>query len=181
MNLLPITEKEVIKKGLKLRLLVVVSLLLMAVFFIGTAMLLPSYFLTLGNFSKTEIAGNLTKIEDEDLNKEILNLPNEVDFKLKFMQGVASSMPAGDVFYKIFNSVSEKITINSVSFARDKNYKDKKGVLVLISGVASDRNSLVTFGSSLKNSESFSYVDVPVSSLTKEKNLPFSMNIFIEN
>ena len=181
MNLLPSTEKEVLKKGLRLRFLVVAASLLVISFIIGTVMLLPSYFLTLGNFSKTEVINSTLKINNEDLTKEILNLPGEIDFKLKFLQLTGANLPAGDVFYKILDSVSEKIILNSFSFSRNKDYKEKKGILVLITGIAVDRNSLVSFGAFLKNSGHFYSVDVPVSSLTKDKDLPFSTNIFIEN
>ncbi|MEK7669499.1 MAG: PilN domain-containing protein [Patescibacteria group bacterium] len=181
MNLLPNTGKEALKKGLRLRLLVVASSLLTVSFLIGTVMLLPSYFLTLGNFSKTEIVSSSSKVEDENLTKEILNLPSEIDFKLKFLQSNAANLPVGDIFSKITNSIPEKVILNSISFSRGKDYKEKKGILVLVSGVAVDRNSLVSFSILLKNSEQFSSVDIPVSSLTKDKNLPFSVNIFIEN
>jgi len=75
----------------------------------------------------------------------------------------------------------EKVIIDSITFSRNEAYKEKNGILVLVSGTSVDRNSLISFSNSLEQSKDFTFVDVPVSSLTKDKNLPFSINIFIEN
>ena len=71
--------------------------------------------------------------------------------------------------------------LNSISLSKNQTSKEKGSTTVLISGVASNRDSLVTFSTLLKESKLFADVLVPVSSLTKDKNLPFSMNISIEN
>jgi len=182
MNLLPKTEKEKLKKGLKYRLLVIISFLVSAAFFAGFIMLLPSYFLTLGYFSKDAPASPYWGEESEDEAKEILNLPDEIDLKLKFFQSKIQSASAVDHIYKIIDFLPEEVTLNSVSFSRKAvDFKDKSGIPILISGVAFDRNSLVSFSTELGDSDLFSSVEVPVSSLTKDRNLPFSINLLIKN
>jgi hypothetical protein len=52
MNLLPKTEKEDLKKGLKLRFIIMASFLLFASFLIGLGMFLPAYFLASANLKK---------------------------------------------------------------------------------------------------------------------------------
>jgi hypothetical protein len=71
--------------------------------------------------------------------------------------------------------------LDSISVEKNKRYQTKTGTVVLVGGTASERDSLVSFLKALEESKSFSAVDVPISSLTKDKNLPFSMTIFIEN
>jgi hypothetical protein len=71
--------------------------------------------------------------------------------------------------------------LDSISVEKNKRYQTKTGTVVLVDGTASERDSLVSFLKALEESKSFSAVDVPISSLTKDKNLPFSMTIFIEN
>ncbi len=181
MNLLPNTEKESLRKGLKLRFITVALLLLTASFLAGLIMLSPSYFLALGNFSKIEPVDYFLGTENENLVKEILRLPGEIDIKIKFLQSNLASLSAVNILYKVAESVPEGVTLNSISSSRDQSYKEKKGLLVLISGIAADRDSLMSFSALLKKSNTFSLVDVPVSSLTKDKNLPFSMKIFVEN
>jgi len=182
MNLLPKTEKELLKKGLKNRFLIVAMFLISAFFIAGFIMLIPSYVLTLEYFSKNDLENNFAKVNDENSIEKILNLSTEIDSKLKFFQfSINNNSSAIDSISKIVNSLPGGVLLNSISFSREQDYKEKRGTVILVSGTAYDRNSLVSFSNILKESNSFSSVDVPVSSLTKDRNLPFSMNIFIEN
>ena len=97
------------------------------------------------------------------------------------MQNIGANQLTIEVFSKIIKFVPEKVIIDSITFSRNEAYKEKNGILVLVSGTSVDRNSLISFSNSLEQSKDFTFVDVPVSSLTKDKNLPFSINIFIEN
>jgi Tfp pilus assembly protein PilN len=181
MNLLPSTEKEALKKGLKLRFITTASFLSAAFFLAGFIMLLPSYFLILENFSENKQDVSSLKIENGSTIEEVLNLPNEIEFKLKLLQSNIDSASVVDSFSKIIQYLPQKVKINSVSFLRTQDPKGKNSTHILISGVALDRDSLASFSNSLKTSKSFSSVDVPVSSLAKDKNLPFSINISMAN
>lgn len=179
MNLLPITEKEILKKGLKTRFVIVTMILTSLAFLISIIMLIPSYFL-IKEHSSTVLANNaLMKTGNEESLKDILNLPKEIDTKLKYFQSNLSSTGVISSFGAITSRLPEKVKLDSISFTRNQTYKGKKGISILISGMAADRESLVYFGNQLKESGLFNFVDMPVSSLTKEKDLPFSMNIFI--
>jgi hypothetical protein len=180
MNLLPKTEKENLKKGLKLRFVVSALFLLSASFLIGFILLLPSYFLASSYFSKAT-SPEFTAPKSDVPVEEILNLPAEVGSKLSFFQSNINDVSVADYFSKIVSYLPEGVRLNSVSFSKNQNYKEKNGIIILISGVAANRDSLVSFSTILEKSNLFSTVEVPVSSLTKDKNLPFSMNIFIEN
>lgn len=181
MNLLPTTEKESLKKGLKLRFVIVMAFLLAASFLVGFIMLLPSYFLARAHLTLAESGNYNAAAGNENLDKEILNLPGEINFKLKFLQSNIASLPSVDVLYKIINPMPEGVTLDSVSFSRNQKYKGEDGINVLISGKALNRDSLLSFSTTLKDSNYFSSVDVPVSSFTKNKDIPFSMDIFIKN
>lgn len=181
MNLLPNTEKEILKKGLKLRATGVINLLLATSFLIGAVMLLPAYFLTRGHFDIITSANSVIKTEDAESIKQILDLPKEIDVKLKFFQTNAESRGAVDALSKVISYLPKKVKLNSVLLTRNQGEKEKRGIALVISGIAADREALVAFDEALKASKSFLNVDVPVSSLTKERNLPFSMNIFIED
>lgn len=181
MNLLPNTEKKALKKGLKLRFMLAALFLLSVSFLVGFIMLLPSYFLTLVNFSEIMPENFALKAKNDGSIEKILNLPVEIDSKLKIFQLNVNGVSPTDSFSKIIGYLPEKVKLNSVLFARNQIYKEKNGIVILISGMALDRDSLVSFSTHLKESNLFSAIEVPVFSLTKERNLPFSMNIFIEN
>jgi hypothetical protein len=181
MNLLPKTEKEALEKGLKTRLAVMIMFLLAASFLIGSIMFLPSYFLASGYFSKAVSENYLLGSKDDDSVKKIINLPTEINSKLNFFQSNIKDVSVADYFSKIVDNLPSGVKLNSMSFSKNQNYKEKNGTVILVSGIAASRDSLVSFSALLEKTNLFSTVDVPVSSLTKDKNLPFSMNIFIEN
>lgn len=180
MNILPKTEKENLRKGLRLRFVVASTLLLSAAFLIGFIMLSPSYFLASGYFAK-DTSMNFLKSEDGDSVKKILDLPGEVGLKLNFFQSNIDDVSVANYFSQIVGFLPGGVRLNSVSLSKNQSSKDKKSTTILISGIAINRDSLIKFSTVLKESNLFSDVSVPVSSLTKDKNLPFSMNISIEN
>lgn len=179
MNLLPKIEKEALKKSLKHRSIMVALFLAAAALLIGLVMLLPTYMMTL-DFNNS-ISNNNLKVEDTAVIQQIINLPEEIDAKLKFFQSNLKDFSVTDYLYEIISGLPKGVVLDSISFTVNQNDGDKKGITILISGTATDRNALVSFSNFLKNSDIFSIVDVPVSSLTRDKNLPFSINIFIEN
>lgn len=181
MNLLPGTEKENLKKGLRLRLLVLVSFLITASLILGVIMLLPSYFLASGNLSRIVLENNSSQIESEGSVEEILNLPEEVSAKLKFLQLSNANLSAIGPVSEVIKYLPARVEVNSISFSRNQSFKEKSGIIISVSGIAADRDSLVSFSAALKESGKFSSVEMPVSSLTKDRNLPFSMSIFIES
>ncbi|OHA86889.1 MAG: hypothetical protein A3A96_02890 [Candidatus Zambryskibacteria bacterium RIFCSPLOWO2_01_FULL_39_39] len=181
MNILPKTEKENLKKGLKLRFIVASSLLLAASFLIGFIMLSPAYFLASGYFTKESSLNYFLKSEDDVSIKKILDLPGEIGLKLNFFQSNTGDLSVADNLSQIVAFLPSGVRLNSISLSKNQTSKEKGSTTVLISGVASNRDSLVTFSTLLKESKLFADVLVPVSSLTKDKNLPFSMNISIEN
>jgi hypothetical protein len=180
MNLLPKTEKENLKKGLKSRFTIVALSMLSLSLFVGFIMLLPSYFLVSSYLSEVVSENNISKSKDDASIKKILNLPVEISSKLDFFQSNISDISVVDYFSKVIGYLPKGVRLDSVSFSRNSD-KGKNSTVVLVSGTSLDRDSLVSFSTLLENSNLFSSVEVPVSSLTRDKNLPFSMNLLIKS
>lgn len=180
-NLLPKIEKEFLRKGLKLRFVTVASLLIAATFLVGLVMLLPAYFLASDLFSRDATGGSLLESKDDSSAKKILNLPAEINSKLSIFQTSVNDVSTSDYFSKIVSFLPEGVRLSSLSLSKNQNYKGKNGTTILIVGTAVNRDALVSFSTFLKESDLFLTVEVPVSSLTKDKNLPFSINIFVAN
>ncbi len=181
MNLLPATEKDILKKGLKLRS-VIVALIMASVFtVIGAAMLLPAYFLTKDQFSVITLQNSLIKEEDEESMRHLLSLPGEIESKLNFFEADFESASALDSFSKIIDYLPDKVKLNAVSFGKSQTSKEAAGPMILVAGISADRNSLVAFSTALQKSGLFSSVAVPVSNLAKDKDLPFTMTLFIKD
>jgi hypothetical protein len=60
------------------------------------------------------------------------------------------------------------------------NVTSAKGGELILKGIGSSRESLVSFTESLKKISFFKKVDLPISNLAKDKNIDFSINIIIE-
>ncbi len=176
MNLIPQSEKNTLKKGFKARFAIVANNLLSISFVFGCAMLLPAYFLAESHINAISLNSSV-KEENQDDIKNTLQIPDEINSKLAFMESYVQNPPTLGYISSIVSYLPDKVKINSISLDR----KTKKGITVVVSGVAANRDSLVSFGNSLKSSKDFDSVDVPVSSFTKDKDLPFLMTIFIAN
>lgn len=177
MNLLPKTEKDLLKKGLKHRSIIILMIAISASFAIGIIMLVPSYFLISGLIPGTAES----QPEKNDSRDEILNLPEEINQKLNILRQNINQISVKESLSRIIGYMPKEISLNSISFSRNQAFKGQSGTVISISGVAADRDSLVSFTTLLRESNAFAGVDMPVSSLAKGSNLPFSMNIFIEN
>lgn len=180
MNLLPVTEKDILKRGLRLRLFIVANTLFAISFLLSLVMFLPAFFLTSEHLSVAKLSISSPKTTDEDTNQDILKLPGEINSKLTFFQVNIGNNGATAILTKIVSKLSDKVKLNSILFTKNQGEKGKKGISISVSGIALSRDALVSFGTALKESKSFTSVDVPVSSLTKDKDLPFTMSIFVE-
>lgn len=180
MNLLPKEQKDDLKKGFKMRFAIVVSFLVSISFLIGIILLFPAYFLTPGrSFSAPD--QTLSDLTNNPADQEILNLPEEIKSKLALVQTDLNQVSATAVISQIADLINRGVLLSSISFYRNQSYQGKKGTLITLSGTASSRDSLVSFSAALENSGSFSSVDMPVSNLTKDKNIPFNITVFIKN
>ncbi len=179
MNLLPPAEKEELRQGLKVRSLIVSSFLVAATFLVGLILLLPSYFLARGNLAKTGEESQLLYVKNDDA-ANLLDLPQEINSKLEFLRSHAQERLVSDSLYEILQFSSRGITLDSVIFSRNQVQSGENNDIFALSGIAADRETLVAFSAALKASGLFAAVDVPVSSLAKDRDLPFTLNIFIE-
>jgi hypothetical protein len=181
MNLLPIESKNVLKEGFKSRFNLIVCTLLILVVLVGLIMLLPTYFLTKSQLSVINYINTVNKNESEESVLKALDLPFEIDYKVSLINTNIRSLKVGQTIFDIIYFLPKTVKLNSLTFTKNEAEAEKQGVIITISGVANDRDSLIQFGNDLKSSKKFTEVEVPVSSLTRDKNLPFSVKIFIEN
>src|SRR3989344_7162423 len=177
MNILPDLQKNNFYKGLKTRFLIILSIIISFGLLASSIMLIPGY---LASKIELEDIISQTKSAKKEINKEtqdILDLPKSVNSKVRFIRSNSGYRP---VFSVINMAVSKKISgisINSISSINTKSTKDADSVHLdglTISGMAKDRKSLLDFSKSLEEEKNFANINVPVNSLTKDVNLPFS-------
>lgn len=179
MNILPSKNKNIIKIGLRNRFIIVASILISASFLIGIVSLVPAYMLVKGYFSFDNNENQVNTIEEN--NNEILLIPAEIDSKLSVVQDYVQNTSFKNYTDTIISFLPDNIYLNSIKFVRDGKYKDHQGPWFMISGFSQNRDSLLSFVNELKKSGDFSVVEVPVSDLTRETNLNFTMNLVYSN
>lgn len=181
MNLLPKKNKEQIKLGLKRRFFVVFLFAISSSFSIGIVTLVPTYVIINTNLKEAESNSfnqNVMVFEENSLNLEILKVPAEIESKMAVVQYHNQNKTFISYLRSVFEFLPESnMRINNFSFSRDKSYKENKGNWMMISGFSSNRDSLIKFTNDLRSSGMFSVVEVPVTDLTKETNLNFSINL----
>ncbi|MEK7642670.1 MAG: PilN domain-containing protein [Patescibacteria group bacterium] len=177
MNLLSETQKGLIKKGLRLRFLIVLSLMLAGAFVINITILLPAYFLA--RVRLVEVSNILYALPSEDTkggNSSTLSLPGEINSKLGVYESNIPKYFVVEVFSSVAGVLPEGIRINSISFSDGTSVQNKTKEMN-ISGVSLNRQALILFSENLKKTSFAKNVEVPVSNLAREKNLPFSIKI----
>ncbi len=177
MNLITESQKELLKIGLKRRFYIVALCLMSAMFVSATVMLIPPYVMTMGQAENLLIHN--TESADEKSVKDLLDLPRQIEARLKLYQNNLSQGYTSSYITKTISNMPQGISLESISFSREQLYKEKRGTLLTVAGTASDREALVVFSNKLKDAEIFSLVDVPISNLAKGKDLPFTINLFI--
>ena len=180
MNLLPQTEKENIKKGFRRRFVVVVLLLIVASLAISTVLLVPAYIFAQARFAEITAESDFVKHQSEASVVDVANVPTEINTKLKVFQDIVNRKTFIESANDLINIKPLDVIVESISYGRNLELGGKGATKIQLSGIAGDRKSLITYTANLKESGKFSQVDVPVSNLTKDKNVPFSMTLYIE-
>lgn len=184
MNLLPKKNKEQIKLGLQRRFYIVFMLVISVAFLIGIVTLVPTYVMISTNLSEMDgdSSNQSGAIEQESvLNLEILKVPTEIESKIEVIQYHNQNKTFLSYLRSAFEFLPESgMSIDSFSFKRDGNYNENIGVLMEISGFSLKRDLLIKFTNDLRSSGRFSLVEVPVTDLTKDTNLNFSIKLMFK-
>jgi len=174
-NLIPKQEEERIIRDFYLRVLAAFFLILGFAVSIASVTLLPSFI-----FSMERKDFVLDKLE-QTVGQPVSRLDKEAQETIKNLEGMLSSIEASKktnyiVTEKIIDKVLAKkipgIKITKISYNNSADGKE-----VGISGIASDRENLLTFRRAFENDADFKKVDLPISNFVKGSNIIFYLNI----
>lgn len=179
MNLLLEQDKQDIKKGLKNRFIIVLLGAVSCAFIIGIILLLPAYFISDAKLSTNDIPKNLAENAETNSADKSLDIPNEISTKIDLINSNINSKNISDYIKDITKLLPENLKINSIVFLDEQTFQNVKGLQINVSGISSDREVLLSFVKALKESNNFSSVFVPVSDFTKNTDVTFNINIFV--
>lgn len=171
-NLLPKQEKEAIRREYRLRLAVVILWFSFATFVIASLLLLPSFFLSAQKEKAAQarfetLAKSVARQETAGLGEVLLAAQSQLE--------LLSREPPRSFLYelliKIVSSKSAKISLESMTI-RDAAPGKR---IIHLTGVARDRGALLAFSRALESNTLFEQVELPISNLAKESEIPFSI------
>lgn len=180
MNLLPDTEKKLLKKGLVSRFIIVSTFAIAGAIIVGFVALVPAYVLARVKLLEVMSKSNITIETDKaDSPSPLLGLPEEIKSKLSVFESLIPQHRVVEIFYEITKVKPEGVSIKSISFLNNTNPTNANRKTMNIAGTAVSRKSLVDFSESLKKVSLIKEVEVPVSNLARERDLPFAIKIII--
>lgn len=164
--------KSTVLKQYRLRLYTIYLGLGSVLIIVGIALTIPTYVLLTSKFKAAELEKSVAeKTIDEDalkLDKDIQALRN----KITLIETSDEELPIILVLEKLLSKRDNQIAVVSISLIRQNEIGK-----ITLGGIASTREALVALEKSLKAEPMFSKVDLPVGSLAKNKDIPFSIAI----
>lgn len=173
-NLLPNNLKEKVRSEYYLRLFVVifVSVFLIQIFFL--IFLSPTWFVSLNKEQEIVLQSEKANTSSLDQKVETTNKQiKSINKKLEIINSRLEYPRAIPVIDDILSRKTESITIKELMYETS----DKKSGKVTLKGTSDTRDSLVSFVKDLEESDILEQVDLPISNLTKDKNIEFSLVI----
>lgn len=177
-NLLPIEEKNKIKKEYRMRLAVVAMFLLSGLIVVSIVLLAPSYILSSVKYKSatTRLEAEKKKISDSADGLDPIKIAKKVNANLKILGQESSMMPLSyDVFTTVVGHKPESVKIKSIFYDREKD-----AGRVSVVGVSKDRKTLLLFLQSLESEKMFNSVELPISSFVEGEDIEFTIRITIE-
>lgn len=173
-NLLPNNLKEKVRSEYHLRLFVVVfvSILLLQISFL--IFLSPTWFVSLNKekeivLQSEKASTSLTDSKVGTINSQI----KSINKKLEIINSTLEYPKAVPVIDDILSRKTNSIKIEEFLYVTS----DGKSAKITLKGMSDTRDSLVGFVKDLEESDILSEVDLPISNLTKDKNIDFSLSI----
>jgi predicted CopG family antitoxin len=174
-TLLPEKEIKSLKFEYRIKTLVVLFFFISSSIIVGICSLLPSYILSYSQ-EKTTIQKKQDIINNSDKEHEIFTTELSNSYKiLKKIKSEQTSFNPSDLINKIISYKNQSITLNSFQISKSQNASST--VDIIVQGRALTRNSMIDFKSSLEKDAGISRVELPVSDLTKNKNVDFAFRI----
>lgn len=177
MNLLPESERKQVVKALKARFFVVGLFILGVALIINSILIIPPYLLASTKLLEDKVRADATALKKDKSYLATLEVPRELNTKTNSIRILTPAKTKIEILNDIFSTRPVMVKVNSITYL---SANEDEGQKIIISGVSEDRKSLIDYSQFLKSNPLFVAVDVPVSSFTRERNLPFTMSITIK-
>lgn len=174
-NLLPYQNKVMVRAEYRRRLIVVGLLLLFLVVMVAVILLFPAYILSVTREKDYVVRlDELKRMTSEEEGGSFAAFLKETTDKLSALSPEKNRAAPADAIIRITQARSEGVHIRSFNYMANKAYD---GGTIRVEGKADTREALRAFKMKLDEDKTFTKVDLPVSSFTKEKDIPFAISL----
>jgi type IV pilus assembly protein PilM len=183
-NILPQEEKRILRRNYWARYFSVFSGWVALVGVVSIFLLIPSYFMSESQEKLVESKLEAFNIENPNpINSNIEKIISDINAKLDL---IVKAEPPYKVSEKVLNNILESrtagITYSQILFNKkmtkaSKTSPSKEIAVLEIRGVATNRDTLRNFKTSLDSNPNFAEVVLPVSSFLGKENLDFTISI----
>lgn len=127
------------------------------------------------NFEKTVADNESKNLTNSSIQKELDDYQN----RLTHVQSEYNLFSKKIIYpTTVLAQIKEKeipgISLNLINFQKTS---EENVIKLEISGVAKDRDTLINYSSNLKTNDIFKDFNIPISSLAKNKDIPFSLSV----
>lgn len=176
-NVLPEKIKIEIVKQYNLRRIIVVLYAIIFIQVIIIVTFLPSWFISL--YIQKDATSEVAKTEQDILKSEVDKLTSEINSfnsKLRVIKETQTGYSPTEIVTKISEQKNSSVSLKEITYSK----QNKDEIKVSLSGVAKERESLLSFVKKLETSKLFEKVDSPISNFTKDKDIQFSLFLILK-
>lgn len=172
-TLIPQKERKILRREYRTRVFIVFCFLLSISGIIGSAALFPSFLFAI-NEEKTQLSllSSLRDTKDEN-GVNVLELDFKRDNSFINILSNKSKIPRPSAAIQSISGLRGSVKINAIAV----DIPTPEDLIIIVQGIAPDRDSLLSFKSRLEELVPGGGVELPVSDLAKSKDIQFSMRI----
>lgn len=177
-NLLPEQNKKIIRREYFMRVLSIAFIFLFLTALLSSTFLLPAFFLSIEKEKSVresaEIVSKSVKFREQNSTDFLLE---EAERKLELLSSKNGGILVQDIVMKIVDEKPYGVSIYGISYMELTEGRSR----ITLTGVAGEREDMLSFRKYLERDGLFSSVRLPVSNFAKDKDIKFSIEIEIES
>ncbi len=156
----------------KSRFAIIYAFMLGVLFIFGSVLTIPTYILLESRLSAAKLEDSVIVKTSSETGAPIDSEITAIKRRISVIEIDSAEVPIGTILERILSKKGNDIRIEGIALRRNS----ERGS-ISITGVAPSRDSLVALSKRLQGEPSFINVDLPVGSLTRSKDVPFTINI----
>ncbi|MCC6448311.1 MAG: hypothetical protein IT215_06475 [Chitinophagaceae bacterium] len=175
-SFLPEEYKKEVKSEYKKRFLIALFSFISLSLLILFLLLIFSYYISKIQYESVNQQYDLIKSSQAYKNRDKLESDlNQTKTNLAKIKDL-SDFSIYDLFNKILSYKNSQIKITNIQYQKTG---DERSVLLI--GISQNRESLLAYSKIISGDTSFKYVDLPISSYAKDKNIDFQMKLVLNS